>query len=138
MSDLPTTSKENPSDDSLNTHPKESNLENLDQLEQEIDDQIIDSINEQSIESQTEITDPKVNPANAESETNESNGAENEESLDQEDNVNQEEEQAPNIFNRVNILRVFNEMLADPDLGYDMEMSDNEEDDDIDDDAGFL
>ena len=129
---LPRTSSDN------QQNPQED-PQNSDQIEQKIDEQISRSIEEQneaqneenaniqSSEAEIVPDDPDSLPVPEEAVN---------EPLEDENIEIQEQGPIQRLFNRVNILRVFNEMIADPDINDAMDTSDDDIDDD--DDAGFF
>lgn len=145
MSDLPETAEiPLPSDEHQESVGAAPDNPNPDLLEQEMDNQIRRGIDEQARE---EVEDT----ANSLQVGAESSGAND----DNEDQVNDnaqnsdedEENLEPNpgvfnrVFNRENLMRVFNQIIADPDIDqiFDEEMSDGgSDDDDLEgEDAGF-
>ena len=108
----------------------------VDQLEQEIDNQISTSIEEQAIEEAYEVSDPNADPNEdpnvsdpSEIEINNDNEIEEAEYGGLIENETLNLGPLNRVFNRANILRVFNNLFADQDAVEVIDLSDNEDSD---------
>lgn len=144
MSDLPETAEiplpSHGNQESLAVAPDNPNP---DLIEQEIDNQIRRSIDEQARE---EVEDTANSRQVETSDNNDNEDQVNNTAHNNDDNSDEDEENLepnPGVFNRVfnreNLMRVFNQIIADPDIDqiFDEDMSDGESDYDDLEDAGF-
>lgn len=145
MSDLPETAEiPLPSDEHQESVGAAPDNPNPDLLEQEMDNQIRRGIDEQA---RVEVEDT-ANSLQVGAESSEANDDNEDQVNDNAQNSDEDEENLepnPGVFNRVfnreNLMRVFNQIIADPDIDqiFDEEMSDGgSDDDDLEgEDAGF-